>query len=102
MDKSIRVHGELYNSPSFIQANEDLQNSPKEPGCDLPRVLVGVMYGSDTTHLTSFGTAKLWPLYAFFGNFSKYRRSKPSCKLCEEIAYFQKVSNFFITSDNFG
>lgn len=88
----IRVQGELYTSPAFIKAHQDLQSSPTKPGCDLPRVVVGLMFWSDTTHLTSFGNAKLWPLYLFFGNESKYRRCKPSFHLCEHVAYFQKVS----------
>jgi hypothetical protein len=28
----------------------------------------------------------------YFGNDSKYRRAKPSCWLCNHIAYFQTVS----------
>jgi hypothetical protein len=87
----IRVHGELYTSPAFINAHREVQDLPGEPGCDLPRVVVALMFWSDVTHLTSFGTAKLWPLYMFFGNESKYARCKPSCHLCEHIAYFQTV-----------
>lgn len=54
------------------------------------------MFWSDSTHLTSFGDSKLWPLYMFIGNDSKYRRCKPSHKLCSHIAYFQKVSHIAI------
>jgi hypothetical protein len=89
---SIRVQGELYTSPSFINAHRELQDSPKEPGCDLPRVIAALMFWSDATQLTSFGNAKLWPLYLFFGNDSKYIRCKPSCHLCEHVAYFRSVS----------
>jgi len=85
----IRVHGELYTSPVFIDAHRELQQSPPEPGCDLPRCVVGLMFWSDATHLTSFGNSKLVPLYLFFGNESKYRRCKPSSHLCEHVAYFQ-------------
>ncbi|KJA18100.1 hypothetical protein HYPSUDRAFT_145489 [Hypholoma sublateritium FD-334 SS-4] len=49
------------------------------------------MFGSDATHLTSFGSAALWPCYMYFGNESKYRRCKPTCNLCNHIAYFQKL-----------
>jgi hypothetical protein len=87
----VRVHGELYTSPAFINAHQEVQDLPGEPGCDLPRVVVALMFWSDVTHLTSFGNAKLWPLYMFFGNESKYARCKPSCHLCEHIAYFQTV-----------
>lgn len=89
--EDIRVHSELYNSPAFLDAHRELQESPREPRCDLPRVILAMMFSSDATHLTSFGTAKLWPCYLFFGNESKYRRSKPTCHLCEHVAYFQSV-----------
>ncbi|KJA21682.1 hypothetical protein HYPSUDRAFT_111821, partial [Hypholoma sublateritium FD-334 SS-4] len=49
------------------------------------------MFGSDATHLTSFGSASLWPCYMYFGNESKYRRCKPTYNLCNHIAYFQKL-----------
>jgi hypothetical protein len=91
-DKPIRVYGELYTSPAFLEAYEEIQQLPGEPGCTLPRVLVGLMFSSDGTLLTSFGNASLWPCYMYFGNESKYLRSKPSCKLCHHIAYFHKVS----------
>jgi Plavaka transposase len=87
----IRIHGELYTSPAFIDAHEKLQESPGEPGCNLPRVIVALMFWSDSTVLTNFGKAKLWPLYLYFGNESKYRRAKPSHKLCSHVAYFEAV-----------
>src|SRR6202043_1749677 len=82
----VSVHGELYTSTAFIQAHTDLQNSPPEPNCNLPRVIVALMFASDATHLTSFGDVKLWPLYLYFGNESKYRRCKPSQNLCCHVA----------------
>jgi hypothetical protein len=88
----IRVQGELYNSPAFMDAYRELQDSPGEPACDLPRVIVALMFWSDATRLTSLGNTKLWPLYLFFGNDSKYLRCKPSCNLCEHVAYFQTAS----------
>ena len=90
-DSSERVYGELYTSPAFLEAYEDIQISPGEPGCNLPRVVVGLMFSSDSTQLTSFGNSSLWPCYLYFGNESKYRRCKPSSNLCNHLAYFQKV-----------
>lgn len=87
----VRVHGELYTSAVFRDAHRDLNTSPGEPGCKLPRCVVALMFWSDATHLTTFGNAKLWPCYLFFGNESKYRRSKPTTDLCNHIAYFQTV-----------
>jgi hypothetical protein len=88
----IRVHGELYSSPAFLDAHRALQDSPREPGCDLQRCVVAIMFFSDATHLTSFGTTKLWPGYLYFGNESKYKRGKPSCHLANHVVYFQEVS----------
>ena len=87
----VRIHSELYTSPAFIEAHNLLQDSPGEPGCKLSRFIVALMFWSDGTHLTNFGNAKLWPLYMFFGNESKYRRGKPSFNLCEHVAYFETV-----------
>ncbi|KAG2740831.1 hypothetical protein P692DRAFT_20689050, partial [Suillus brevipes Sb2] len=91
----VNIQGELYTSPAFMNAHSELQSSPGEPGCDLPRVVVAVMFSSDATHLTSFGNAKLWPVYMYFGNESKYRRCKPSCNLCNHVAYFHKLPDSF-------
>jgi hypothetical protein len=91
-DADVGVHGEMYTSPAFLDAHRALQESSGEPGCSLPRVVVALMFWSDATHLTTFGTAKLWPCYMYFGNESKYNRCKPSCHLCHHVAYFQAVS----------
>ena len=89
-----RVHGELYTSDTFIKAQEQLTASPREPDCDLPRCITALMFWSDATQLTSFGSAKLWPLYLYFGNQSKYIRCQPSSNLCSHVAYFEQVGQF--------
>ncbi|TEB18673.1 hypothetical protein FA13DRAFT_1719668 [Coprinellus micaceus] len=91
--KPIRVYSELYHLDAFIEAYREVQLLPPEKEEDyLPRCIVGLMFASDETHLTSFGDAQLWPAYMLFGNESKDRRGKSSLKLFEEIAYFQKNS----------
>ena len=90
----IGVHGELFTSESFVNAHNQLQKSPPEPGCELPRRIVAIMFWSDATQLTAFGDAKLWPLYMYFGNESKYTRCQPSAHLCNHIAYFQTVCHY--------
>ena len=86
-----RVHGEVYTSQAFLRAHTELLRSPHEPGCKLPHVICAYMFWSDATHLTSFGNTKLWPVYVYFGNESKYRRGKPSTNSCNHVAYFEKV-----------
>src|SRR5882762_913984 len=56
----VQVHGEIYTSPTFIEAQQEIYDSPGEPGCHLPRVVVALMLASDSTQLTSFGNGKLW------------------------------------------
>ncbi|RXW13183.1 hypothetical protein EST38_g12672 [Candolleomyces aberdarensis] len=90
-----RVYSELYNSDAFLKAHRELQDSPPPPGCTRPRVVTGLMFWSDETHLANFSAARLWPLYMFFGNESKYRCAKPSLNLCQHVAYFEKPSEEF-------
>ena len=92
MDEEIRLQGKLYTSSAFHAAHQDLQSSPCKPGCDLPRVIVALMFWSDAMHLSTFGSAKLWPVYMFFGNESKYCHCMPTQNLCEHVAYFENVS----------
>jgi hypothetical protein len=88
----VRVHGELYTSKAFNEVHHDLQRATRELGCDLARVVVGLMFASDGTQLANFSNAKLSPVYLGIGNESKDRRSKPSCQAFEHIAYFETVS----------
>ncbi|TFK17414.1 hypothetical protein FA15DRAFT_661464 [Coprinopsis marcescibilis] len=83
----VHVHGELYTSDAFVEAHRELQLSPPVEGCNLEQVIAALMFSSNSTNLTDFGPAKLWPCYMFFGNESKYCRSKPSLHLGEHIAY---------------
>jgi len=88
----VRVQDELYTSEAFIEANSKLQDSPPEPGCNLPRVVLELMFSSDGTQLTSFSTATLWSVYLMIGNESKDWRSKPSYQAFEHVAYLETVS----------
>jgi hypothetical protein len=90
--EGFRVYGETYTSDAFLDMHRELLDSPPEPGCNAPRFIIPLMFWSDATLLTSFGQAKLWPLYMYFASDSKYRRCKPSANLCNHIAYFQKVN----------
>lgn len=92
-DQENQVYGDLFTSDAFLRAHRELQESPPEPDCDLLRVVVALMFASDATQLSNFGTAKLWPLYMYFGNESKYVRSQPRNGLCTHVAYFESVSS---------
>ncbi|KAK7022667.1 hypothetical protein R3P38DRAFT_3196064 [Favolaschia claudopus] len=75
-----RVYDEIYSSEAMIAAYEKLQSQPREP---------------DSTHLASFGSAALWPLYLLFGNQSKWVRGKPRANACHHTAYIPKLPDEF-------
>ncbi|KAE9388659.1 hypothetical protein BT96DRAFT_1003962 [Gymnopus androsaceus JB14] len=84
------VYSELYNSDAFIQEHDKvqcMQGPPDNPDCKLEKVVLGLMFWSDSTHLTSFSNAKLWPVYMMFGNLSKYIRSLLNSGACHHVAY---------------
>ncbi|RXW11204.1 hypothetical protein EST38_g14651, partial [Candolleomyces aberdarensis] len=91
----IRVLSEFYHSDAFLQAQNEVRDSPPPQikGCDLPRVVAGLMFWSDATHLSTFSTSKLWPLYMLFANESKHRRG--GADLCNHVAYFDVLPDSF-------
>jgi hypothetical protein len=91
-----RIYDELYASDAWLAAHELLQKSPREPNCKLERVIAGLMWWSDSTHLANFGTAKAWPLYLYFANLSKYVRARPTSGACHHVAYFPSVRLVFL------
>ncbi|KIJ22617.1 hypothetical protein M422DRAFT_196960 [Sphaerobolus stellatus SS14] len=66
------VRDELFNSDAWLRAHEEVEALPREEGDTLPRCIAALMFWSDATHLAQFGQAKLWPIYLFFGNQSKW------------------------------
>ena len=57
--------------------------------------MAALMFWSDSTHLANFGTAKLWPIYMFLGNLSKYTRSHPTAHACHHLAYIPSLPDWF-------
>ena len=86
-----RIFDEVYTGDVWIQAHDDLQKQPGEPGCSLEKVIAGLMFWSDSTHLASFGNASAWPVYMYFANQSKYVRAQPSSGACHHVAYIPSV-----------
>ncbi|KAG2072207.1 hypothetical protein BDR04DRAFT_1127720 [Suillus decipiens] len=89
------IKGELYTSPAFMDVHCKLQASPAEAGCDLSHVVAALMFWSDATQLTTFSNMKLWLVYMYFRNESKYHCCRPSCYLGNHLAYFQKLPDSF-------
>jgi hypothetical protein len=93
-----RVFSEVYNSDVFIEEHDKVQRAPlppHEPDCKREKVVAALMFWSDGTHLANFGTAKLWPIYLFFGNVSKYIRGEPNSGACQHVAYIPSLPDSF-------
>ena len=87
----VRLYSELYTSDAVLDEDEKIFNQPRERGCELETVVAAIMLWSDFTLLASFGNASLLPIYAFFGNQSKYMRAKPTAFACHHLAYIPSV-----------
>jgi len=94
-----RIYSETFTGDVFNEEYEILHATSREgPNSKLEAFIAGIMFYSDTTHLTSFGTACLYPMYMYVGNQSQYTRAKPSEFTAHHIAYIPKV---FIHTDYF-
>ncbi|KXN80909.1 hypothetical protein AN958_06844 [Leucoagaricus sp. SymC.cos] len=89
-NSSERIYGEVYTSDAFIEAYKDVQlhgeMPPSDPSCDCEKVVVALMFSSDSTHLADFGNAKAWPIYMMLGNLSKYLHSVVSSEAIQHLA----------------
>ncbi|KAH7927896.1 hypothetical protein BV22DRAFT_1006163 [Leucogyrophana mollusca] len=86
-----RLYDELYTSDAWNNAHDDIQKQKRSDGCTLERVIAGLMFWSDSTHLAQFGHAKAWPVYMFFGNLSKYTRACPDSGACHPVAFIPSL-----------
>ena len=87
----IWVYSEIYNSDAMLQADWKMHNNlwMPRPEDNLETFLITALLYSNSTHLASFGSALLWPMYLFLGNVSKYIHSKPTslCPSCYIYSY---------------
>ena len=64
----------------------DLKDDP-----DVEAAILAILLWSDSTHLATFGTASLWPVYMYLGNLSKYDRGRPNARAAYHMAYIPSV-----------
>ncbi len=93
--KEERIFGEIYTSDAFLEEHEDVQRHaslpPNDPECKREKIVAALMFSSDATHLTNFGTAQAWPIYLMLGNLSKYFRAQPNLGALYHLAYIPSV-----------
>ncbi|CDO74660.1 hypothetical protein BN946_scf184832.g4 [Trametes cinnabarina] len=89
----IRIFTDVYNSDAALQEFETIRTRPRNPtdGPDVEYVMAPLLLWSDATHLTSFGSASLWPIYLYFGALSKYVRGMPTEFTAHHIAYIPSL-----------
>ncbi|PIL29093.1 hypothetical protein GSI_09141 [Ganoderma sinense ZZ0214-1] len=88
-----RLFTDVYNSDAMIRAHEEIQKLPRSPDDppDVEYVVAGISVYSDSMRLASFGTASLWPIYAYVLNMSKYLRLKPAMFAAHHLAYIPSL-----------
>ncbi|KAL0563301.1 hypothetical protein V5O48_018770, partial [Marasmius crinis-equi] len=94
-DRVQRIYGDAFTSNRAIRIERDKVERLEALGIsdDLELVVLWLMLASDSTHLTNFGTASLWPIYMYFGNCSKYERGHPKFHTAHHIAYIPHIAD---------
>ena len=92
------VISEIYNSDVMIAEHERLQSQPNEPGCNLEKAIVAAFIFSDSTHLTNFRVASLWPGYiSLMGKSDEIWASK-TIIICSTPLYLHAICKSFLWS----
>ncbi|KAH9915299.1 uncharacterized protein BXZ73DRAFT_106270 [Epithele typhae] len=89
----IRIYTDVVNSPALLAEEEKLRSLPRQPHdlAELPYGILPMILWSDATHLSSFGDAKLWPVYLYFAHLCKYTRGRPTEFAAHHIAYIPSL-----------
>ena len=98
----MRVYGEAYMSEAFLEMEDEIQGL-RPPECDLEAAVAPILLYTDSTKLTNFGSASLWPGYLWIGMLSKYLNSKPSLFHAHHFVYIPSVCHrlmIFLLSSN--
>ena len=85
-----RIYGEAYMSDRYAELEDSIV---PEPGCTLEYTVAPIMIYSDTTKLTNFGFANLWPAYMWLVCQLKYTLICPTSFSMHHFAYFPSVSD---------
>ncbi|OSD02376.1 hypothetical protein PYCCODRAFT_1390006 [Trametes coccinea BRFM310] len=93
LQERIRVYTDSFNSNAALEEYEKICASPRNPadGPEVEYAICSLLLWSDATHLTSFGSASLWPIYLYLGNLSKYIRGMPTEFAVHHLAYIPSI-----------
>ncbi|KAI0693618.1 hypothetical protein C8T65DRAFT_585633 [Cerioporus squamosus] len=84
---------EIFNSDTALEEDAAMRSRVREQGDpdDLEYCITLICLYSDSTRLTNFGSASLWPIYLYFGNQSKYERGRPTAYAAHHMAYIPSL-----------
>ncbi|ESK81312.1 ubiquitin and ribosomal protein s27a [Moniliophthora roreri MCA 2997] len=85
----MQVYREAYTSDHAINMEHAKVEGLSDK--DLETILLLCMILSDTTHLTNFGTAQLWPIYIWLANYTKYAHGDPLNYALFHLRYLPKI-----------
>jgi hypothetical protein len=80
----------------MIKAQTEVNALPQEEGDNKERMVLGLMLASDSTQLTSFRMASVWPVYLMFVNQPKQERVRPTCHVVHHLAYVPSVRFLYV------
>ncbi|KAG6838701.1 hypothetical protein C0991_009404, partial [Blastosporella zonata] len=88
-----QIFTETFTADFFIDEYMKVRQMPEIDGIE--NVIFGISIWSDSTHLTNFGKASLWPIYLYPTNQLKDIRGKPTCFSESHIAYIPPIPDEF-------
>jgi len=88
------AYTDIYNSKSMLEEDAKIRAKGRHPddNPDTEITILAMLFWSDSTHLTNFGTASVWLIYLYFGNLSKYACGRPNACAAHHLAYIPSVS----------
>ena len=87
-----RIYSDTFTGNVFNDEYKALRATLREgPNAKLEPFIAGIIFYSDATHLMSFGTVSLYPMYMYVGNQPQYTCANPSEFTAHHIAYIPKV-----------
>ncbi|CDO75466.1 hypothetical protein BN946_scf184935.g2 [Trametes cinnabarina] len=88
-----QVYSEVWHAEAWHEEDAEMRSRPREAGDsdDLEYAILPMKLYSDSTHLTDFGHASLWPIYVYFLTQSKYMRGRPTMFPAHHLAYIPSL-----------
>ena len=102
LTEPVRLYSDVVNSQEALDEYARIREWAQEHCNDPPDVEIGlvpILIWSDSTQLTNFGNASMWPIYVFFGMVSKYIRARPNSLSAHHVAYVPKVMRTCVAVD---